>query len=177
MSDLLTIARPYAKAAFVFSKEHKSLKQWSEMLQLITLVTKDDAIQPILNSPRLTHTEIAQCVIDVCAKNIDKEFQNFIKLLSENHRLSLLPQITLLFDSYHSQEENRISAEIVSAKKLSSAEIKPIKDALKRRLGVDIEIVEEIDEKLLGGAIVRAGDLVIDGSIRSKLNKLLTELS
>lgn len=177
MSELITLARPYANAAFELAREQKKYDHWSELLAFMAAVAHDGTMRAVLDSPRLSEEQAAELFISVCRERIDDLGQNFIRLLAENRRLSLLPEITALFELLRREAEGRIEAEVVSAKEISKAQVEAIAKALKTRFGREVNLTTRTDEDLLGGAIIHAGDLVIDGSIRGRLNKLSTALS
>jgi len=177
MSELITAARPYARAAFELAKEQNRYGDWSEMLGFMAAVAHDPTMRALLESPALNVDQGCDLFISVCQDRIDDQGQNFIKLLAENRRLVLLPDIAALFENYRAEAEGKIEAEVVSAKEISQQQINTIAQALKKRLGREVTITTRTDTHLLGGAVIRAGDLVIDGSIRGKLNKLATALS
>ena len=187
MTERTTLARPYAEAVFRLASEQKALQAWSEMLQLAVAVMRDPQVTALAENPRVPRARFVEFMLDVCAaharasaaagKRLDKDGANFIRLLSENHRLALLPEIAALFEERRASAESRIEVELVSAYEITEAQIKAIADALKRRLGRDIELATRIDPALIGGVVVRAGDLVIDGSVRGKLRALATHLN
>ena len=177
MAEFTTAARPYARAAFELAQENKQFDKWSEMLAFMAAVAHDTEMHALLDSPGLTSEQAAEMFNSVCAEHVDERGQNFVKLLAENRRLVLLPEITALYDFYRSEAEGKIEAEVVSAQEITKQELATIAEALKARLGREVKIMSRIDPALLGGAVVRAGDLVIDGSIRGKLGKLARVLS
>jgi len=176
MSELTTFARPYAGAAFELAREQKRFDRWSEMLTYMAAVAHDGGMRALLDSPRLSHEQRAEIFISVCEDRLDDEGRNFIKLLAENARLALLPEIAALYEFMRREAEGKIEAEVVSAQEISKTQTEAITRALKARLGREVHLTARTDESLLGGAIIRAGDLVIDGSIRGRLNKLSTAL-
>ncbi|MDH5180518.1 MAG: F0F1 ATP synthase subunit delta, partial [Gammaproteobacteria bacterium] len=107
-----------------------------------------------------------------CAKGLDDQGKNFVRVLGENKRLNVVAEIAALYERHRAEAEKVVEAEVVSAFAMSDAQRKQMAEALKKRLGRDVNLVSRVDESILGGAIVRAGDLVIDGSVASKLNKL-----
>ncbi|HEX2237436.1 MAG TPA: F0F1 ATP synthase subunit delta [Gammaproteobacteria bacterium] len=177
MSELTTLARPYASAAFELAKEQQQFDHWSQMLAFMAAVAHDGTLRAVLDSPRLSEAQAAELFISICQERIDEQGRNFIKLLAENRRLTLLPEITALFEFMRREAEGKIDAEVVSAKEISQAQMEAITQALKARLGREVNVTARTDASLLGGAIIRAGDLVIDGSIRGRLNQLSTALS
>jgi F-type H+-transporting ATPase subunit delta len=177
MAELTTIARPYASAAFELAKEQKQFDRWSEMLAFMAPVAHDGTMRAVLDSPRLTEEQAAELFISVCEERIDDQGRNFVMLLAKNGRLGLLPEITALFEFMRREAEGKIDAEVVSAQEISKAQIEAIAKALKARLGREVNLTTRTDENLLGGAVIHAGDLVIDGSIRGGLNRLSTALT
>jgi F-type H+-transporting ATPase subunit delta len=177
MAEILTIARPYAHAAFLFADSHQALKEWSGMLEFLAVVAADPEMSELIENPRLTETQIAELFIGIGADRLDENCHNFIRLLAENRRLKLLPEIAALFEIQRRDAEKSIRAELITAFPVTAAQQAAVTAALKQRLGREIELECITDATLLGGAIIRAGDLVIDGSVRGKLERLGNSLS
>lgn len=177
MTERTTLARPYAEAVFRLARERKTLKAWSEMLQLAAAVAADPQVTALTDNPRVPRERFVAFFLDVCGMKLDKDAANFIRLLSENHRLVLLSEIAALYEALRAQAESRVEAEVVSASAVSAAQLKDIAAALKKRLGRDIDLSTRIDPALIGGIVIRAGDLVIDGSVQGKLRALATHLN
>jgi len=177
MAEILTIARPYAHAAFLFADSHQALKEWSGMLEFLAVVAADPEMAELIENPRLTETQIAELFIGIGADRLDENCHNFIRLLAENRRLKLLPEIAALFEIQRRDAEQSIRAELITAFPVTAAQQAAVTAALKQRLGREIELECITDATLLGGAIIRAGDLVIDGSVRGKLERLGNSLS
>ncbi len=177
MAEFTTAARPYARAAFELAQESDQFEKWSKMLSFMAAVAHDPEMHALLDSPRLTGEQAAEMFNSICADHIDEGGQNFVKLLAENRRLVLLPEITALYDFYRSGAEGKIEAEVASAQEITKQQLAMIAGALKTRLGREVKLSVRTDPTLLGGAVIRAGDLVIDGSIRGKLGKLARVLS
>ena len=177
MAEILTIARPYAQAAFQFADAHQALKEWSGMLELLAVVAADPEMTALIENPRMTETQLAELFISIGADRLDDNCHNFIRLLAENRRLKLLPEIATLFEIQRREAEQSIRAELITAFPVTEAQQATVTAALKQRLGRDIELECKTDASLLGGAIIRAGDLVIDGSVRGKLERLGNSLS
>lgn len=174
--EITTLARPYAQAVFELGHEQGRLSEWSATLHLLSQVVGHPDVVRLMASPNLGKAQRAQMLVDICADNLDEEGVNLLRLLAENNRLTLLPDIAALYEIERAAAESRIEAEVISATPLSEAHKKAITDALSRRLGREVTLSCTLDASLLGGAIVRAGDLVIDGSVTSKLNKLSAAL-
>ena len=172
MAESLTIARPYAQAAFLFADQHHTLKDWSEMLELLAAIAADPAMAEVIDNPQLTETQIADLFISIGGERINEKCHNFIRLLAENRRLHMLPDIAAVFEIQRREAEHTVQAHLVTAYPASETQKDAIIAALKKRLERDIELECSTDPGLLGGAIIHAGDLVIDGSIRGKLERL-----
>ena len=177
MAESLTIARPYAQAAFLFASQHQVLRDWSGMLELLAAIATDPEMARLIDSPQLTDTQLAELFIGVGGEQLDEKCRNFIRVLAESRRLNLLPEIAALFEIQRREAEKSIRAELITAFPVTAAQQDVVIAALKQRLGLDIELECTIDASLLGGAIIRAGDLVIDGSIRGQLERLGSALS
>jgi F-type H+-transporting ATPase subunit delta len=177
MAEAITVARPYAQAAFLFASTHGTLKDWSDMLGLLAGIASDDSMRELIDSPQLTETQLADLFIDVAADRVNEKCANFVRVLAANGRLQLLPEIAALFEIQRRDAEGTVQAELVSAFPASEAQQADVIASLRKRLGRDVELSCSIDKDLLGGAIIRAGDLVIDGSVRGKLERLGTALN
>lgn len=172
MAENTTIARPYAQAVFAAASEQGDLQGWSAMLQLAAAVVSHDEVAAIIDSPTLDKAQRGQVVIDICGGNITDAGRNLLQVLAENGRLALLPEIAALYEVERAAAESRITAEVISATPLSDSQKQAIAVALQKRLGRDVALECNVDETLLGGAIIRAGDMVIDGSVAGRLDKL-----
>ena len=170
----LTLARPYARAAFAIAREGNALPAWSDALAFAARVAADPSVAALLGNPGLTQADAVNLLGPDAA---DEGFSNFLGLLFENRRLSLLPEIAGLYDELRSEAERVVKAKVTSAVILPLVEMGKIEDALRRRFGRDVEIETAIDESLIGGAIIAAGDVVIDGSLKGQLGRLRSALS
>lgn len=171
MAEAITIARPYAVAVFSLAQEKGDLQTWSELLQTAAQCAESTEVQAILTSPAVSDEQAVDLLGDVVGK-LSADARNFLLLLAENNRLLLLPEIATLFEELRADAEQMLTAEVVTARALTDAQKTKIAAALKKRLGKEVTLTEQVDESLLGGAIIRAGDLVIDGSALGKLNRL-----
>lgn len=176
MAELTTLARPYAKAAFEHAQAHQQLANWSAMLGLAAAVSQDDTMQRVLKAPRLTSTEKATTFNEVCGDKFDAQAQNFIRVIAENDRLALLPDIFALFELYKAEQEKSIDVDVTSAFALSDEQQDKLAKVLSARLSREVRLHAAEDSSLIGGVIIRAGDLVIDGSVRGKIAKLAEAL-
>lgn len=170
-----TIARPYAEAAFAVATQAKTIGQWSEMLELLAALAGDKRIASMITNPNLGKQKSMDLLFDVCGERLSAEGRNFVRLLAENGRLTVLPEITSLFDKLKSEYEGSIEVQILTAYAIDSSQQEKLAAALKSKLGKDVRISSEQDPSLLGGVKIRAGDLVIDGTIKGKIARLATE--
>ncbi len=172
MAETTTLARPYAKAAFEVALAEKDLGKWSDMLKLLAGVTSAASVVTILMSPRLTAKQQTEMLFGICGKELSGKAQNFVRLLAENKRLTLAGEISKLFEILKAIQEKTVDVELTTAFELNSEVVNKISQALQARLNKQIKIQTHIDKNLIGGAIIRAGDMVIDSSVRGKLTKL-----
>ncbi len=177
MAEKSTIARPYAEAVFSLAREQGRLADWSGMLQMAAQVAGNEAMQDLVGNPGIEKARLADVIIGVCGEVLDEKGQNLIRLLAENGRVSVLPEIAELYEGYRAEAEKTVQAEIIAAYPVSEEQKAKVASALKARLGHEVTLECKTDESLLGGAVIRAGDLVIDGSAVGKLNKLVNVLS
>ena len=172
MAELTTLARPYAKAVFAEASEKNALDAWSDDLSVLAAFAVDADMAKLIKHPALTSTQQADALIDVCGDKLNEAAKNLVAVLAENKRLALLPEIAELYEELKAQLQNTVDVVVTSAFALSDAQADKLATALKARLQCDVRLTSEVDESLVGGAIIRAGDLVIDGSVTGKLSKL-----
>lgn len=178
MSQALTLARPYARAAFAIAREDASFAAWSGALGFAARVAADPRVAALLVHPRLEDGDAVTLLAPETAEGGDGgKFASFLALLADNRRLALLPEIAGLFDELRAEAERIVKATVTSAAELPVGELDAIRAALKRRFGREVEIETAVDEALIGGAVIDAGDVVIDGSLRGKLSRLQSALA
>jgi len=177
MSDNITAARPYARAVFEQAQGDASLQSWTEVLQLLVEVVTHKDMNAVLALPGMGAAEKGELLIEICGDKLSDANRNFVKLLAENGRLTLLVEICELYEEFRAQAESKIEATVTSAYPLSDAQQSAMIEALKKKLGCEVTLVTQTDATLIGGVIIRAGDLVIDGSTRASLSSLATALS
>lgn len=177
MAELTTIARPYAKAAFLFAREANALAQWESMLGLAAAVAETPEMRAYMEQPGISSTAKAQTFGEVCGEQLDQAGRNFIAQLADNKRLALLPSITGQFHVLLAQQQQFSDVELVSAQPLEDAEVEKLVASLNKRLGHDVRVSTSVDASLIGGVLVRAGDTVIDGSVRGRLARLAEQLN
>ena len=175
MSSALTLARPYARAAFALAREQQRLDAWSQQIGFAADVAGSNAVRSLLTSPKMTaDTAVILLAPD---EDLDPDFSEFLRLLEANGRLSLLPEIAQLYEQARAEAEHVVNVTITSATELEPAEVESISAALRRRFGTDIALTRAVNPDLIGGAVIDAGDVVIDGSVRNKLERLRTTLT
>ncbi len=180
MAEKSTIARPYAEAIFQTAQASGQLKEWSAMLQTVLLITADADMQNIIGNTSVNKGQLAQLIIDIAGSGkksvMTDQGCNLVKLLTDNRRLDVVAEISEQFETLKAEAEKTVEAEIISAQEVSAEQQKLIAQKLKDRLGREVSLKCTVDESLMGGAIIKAGDMVIDGSVSSQLNKLSVEL-
>jgi F-type H+-transporting ATPase subunit delta len=177
MAEKVTIARPYAKAAFGYARERSLFAQWSEILATASAVVADERVAGLIASPRVKPSEVVDLIAGIVGPALDASGKNFLNALAQNRRLELLPEIAAMYERLRADIERIADVEVVSASELSEAQRGRLTDALKKRLKRDVRLHVSVDPTLIGGAIVRSGDLVIDGSLKARLDRLAFDLS
>ena len=177
MADRSTIARPYARAAFAEARAEKRLGPWLDALNVGTTVVQDARVQNLLGDPHVTPAQLAQLVIDIAGATLEQHGKNFVQTLAENRRLGYLPEIATIFGELKDAEEGIVDVTVTSAAPLDQQQQLTLSEALARKLKRQVRLHCEIDKTLIGGAVLRAGDLVIDGSLRTRLDRIATELT
>lgn len=186
MADNNTIARPYAEAVFEIAREANALDSWSASLEVASDLLADGQLAGFLGNPVLTDAERLAFVTGLVSSasdgsslldGSDTRGKNFLKLLLEYGRIGVLPEIAAHFEALKAETENAVDVTVTSAAPLDETQKKTIADALQKRLGREIRLETELDENLIGGAVIRAGDVVIDGSLRARLEGLASALT
>ena len=177
MAEAITIARPYANAVFAIAQESGELKAWSDMLAVLAQCVADPKMQSIISSPAVSDEQVITLLADIAGELMVKKGRDFLAMLAENNRLALLGYIAVIFEQLRAEAEQVLTADVTTARALSPKQQASIAAALKKRIGRDVTLNTRIDESLLGGAIIRAGDLVIDGSAVGKLNRLANAIN
>lgn len=175
MSEALTLARPYARAAFSIAREQSRLAPWSQALGFSAVAAEIPAVKNALSDPRVGAAVINELLSP--PGDADASYQQFLTVLADNHRLVLLPEISALFDELKADAERVVKADVTSAKTLDAAELTQLRNALKKRFDREVEITAHVDESLIGGVVINTGDVVIDGSIKTKLARLHASLT
>ncbi len=177
MSEAITAARPYAQAAFDEAQKQGDLKGWSEVLQAGAAASANAEVKIVIGSPRATDKQLEALMLAVTNAQAGSAQGNFVRLLVENQRLALLPEIAQMYEALRAEAEKSVDVVVASAFELSEAQKQKISDSLKKRMGRDIKLACEVDKALLGGVVIRAGDKVIDGSARTRLSEMASALA
>ncbi len=175
MSEVITVARPYAKAAFDVAVKHKALDKWLEMLAFSTEVVKNETVQSLLQGSLGTQ-KMGELFVQLCGDQLNEHGQNLIKVMAENGRLSALPAVLAEFVALKSELDKQLDASVCSASPLSDADITKIQASLEKRYGRTVKLNCSVDPSLMAGLVIKAGDEIIDATVRSKLNRLAEAL-
>ncbi|HUI60785.1 MAG TPA: F0F1 ATP synthase subunit delta [Steroidobacteraceae bacterium] len=177
MADKLTIARPYARAAFEEASSENRLTQWSDSLQVAAQVVQDPRVATLIGHPQVTPEQLAQLLIDIAGPALGEHGANFVRTLAANHRLLYLPEVSALFEVLKDEAQGVADVTVTSAAALDESQKQKLSTALEKRLKRKVRLHAQVDPNLIGGAILRSGDLVIDGSLSSRLERIAYELT
>ena len=177
MAERATIARPYAKAAFAAAREQGRLAEWSRWLGNAREVVLSEEFRLLESSPGVSAAQLEDLIAGICGADLDAQGRTLLGLLTENGRLDFLPEIAVQFKALEAEDQNVADVEIVSATTLGDEQKARLAAALRTRLRRDVRLQCSVDPELIGGAVVRSGDLLIDGSLKGKLERLETELT
>ncbi len=177
MAEKATIARPYARAAFEYAHPRGQLVEWSGLLGVAAAVVADERVRALTKNPAVSSDQVVELVAGIAGDRCHAEARNFLRVLAGNRRLALLPQIITIFEQLRSEAENTLDVQVTTAYALTDAQRSRLSVALTRRFGRDVRLHETVDTALVGGAVVRAGDTVIDGSLKGRLEQLAAQIS
>jgi F-type H+-transporting ATPase subunit delta len=180
MAEKATLARPYARASFAYARAAKALPAWSEFLANAATVVGDAKIAGALGNPAIDagrRIELIAALLARANRPVDAAGRNFLALLAENGRLALLPEIAAQYETLRAEAENIVDVDVATALPLTPEQQRSLCAALKRRLGREVRLAETVDPALIGGAVVKAGDLVLDGSLKGRLERLITQMT
>jgi F-type H+-transporting ATPase subunit delta len=176
MASFTTIARPYARALFEYAQAHKAVPKWSERLALLSAAAQHPQMRVLLNQPQRSRAERAELLAGLLDKKAEAAAHNFLRILADNNRLLALPEIAEQFEQLRAEQESTVEATLITAQEVPKAQLAAISKALEKRFGKKVQLQDQTDASLIGGAIIKVGDLVIDGSIKSQLDKLAASL-
>jgi F-type H+-transporting ATPase subunit delta len=177
MAEITTIARPYAEAVFKLAREQGKLPQWSDTLELLATVVAHPEMAALVGNPRLTHQQVVELVVSVCRDQLPAEAVQLLKVMAENKRLSVLPQVHQRYEALRYESEGVLDAEITSAFPLAEKEVAAISESLSAKLGKRVKATSQVDQSLIGGVKIAVGDWVVDGSVRARLDQMAVALT
>jgi F-type H+-transporting ATPase subunit delta len=178
MADRLTVARPYARAAFAQAQADARLAQWSTALGRAAAAVGDARVRALFGSPKTSSAQLAELITGVAGgSELDEKARNFIRLVAENKRLAFLPEIAQVFEGLKAESERIVDVSITSAAPMGEGEKSKLVAALEKRFARKVRVQSDVDATLIGGAVVRAGDLTIDGSVKARLARLAQDLT
>ena len=172
MSELSTLARPYAEAVFRLAQDEKDLAGWSSRLQSLALIVSDAQVARLIADPAVAADRVAGLIVEVAGGDLGERGSNFVKVLAENDRLSLLPEIGVQFETLKADAEGTLEATITSAQELSQVQLDELVAGLKARFNRTVNVQVVVDPELIGGAVIAIGDQVIDGSVKGRLQRM-----
>ncbi|QBZ84238.1 ATP synthase subunit delta [Hydrogenovibrio crunogenus] len=172
MAELITIARPYAEAAFEVAKEEGKLAEWSEQLANLSAIASDESMTAYMVNPSVTSEDVLKLLVDVMDSNLNSEVKNLLTVMAENKRLDALSEVAEVFEELKAAEDKRVRATVISARKATVEQKKKLSAALNAKFDAEVEITYEEDASLISGIKIKVGDWVVDGSALSQLNKL-----
>lgn len=175
-TEISSIARPYAEAVFDLASENDNLELWSEMMEFLSVVVADGDMSSLIGNPSVDSARLTDILLDIAGGRINEQCQNLVKLLVRNKRIPIIPEIAVQFEALKNQKEGAIDVVITSAFEMKPAQEQIIADALKKKFNREVNISNKTDPNLIGGIHIKAGDTVIDGSIKGQLNRLANEL-
>jgi len=177
MQEKTTIARPYAQAVFETASEENKLSEWSEMLSLLDMIVSDAQMKTVLTNPKLDAAALCDFIQGVCNQGLSETGNNLVKVLADAGRLSFIPEINKLYEQLRAEAEGVVEVDVISAYELAPEQQASISEAMAKRLGKKVEIINEVDNSLIGGVVIRAGDTVIDVSVKGRLKALASQMT
>lgn len=177
MAEAITIARPYAQAAFDEARKLADLKGWSEVLLSLAEAVCHPEVRAVVTSPRVAKAQLEKLMDGLLGQQAKPQQRNFVRVLVDNQRLLVLPEIAAIFENLRAEAEKTVNVVVDSAFELSDAQKEKIVSSLKTRMGREIKLVCKVNKELLGGIVIRAGDKVIDGSARTRLGEMANALA
>ena len=176
MTDFTTAARPYANAVYDTAKETGTLDSWGDALANLAAIVSDAQMSEVLNNPEMGKQQKGELVNQILGDKLTGQQQNLVKLMAENGRLSIMADVQQQFEVARAKAENKVEAEVVSAFQLTEQQTDELVNTLKNKLGCDVTLTTTVDESLIGGVVIKAGDTIIDASMKSQLDSLALSL-
>jgi F-type H+-transporting ATPase subunit delta len=176
MAETVTIARPYAEAAFKLAKEQNQLERWSQMLELLELVTQDADAARCIGDPNVSAQQLEGMILGACGERLDGTGRNFVQVLVHNDRLAVMPEIRAMFEQLRLEHEGVLEAEIYSAFAIDEAQVAQLVNKLESKYKRKVRAQVSVDSALIGGVKIVVGDKVVDATVRGKLDSMSTAL-
>jgi F-type H+-transporting ATPase subunit delta len=177
MADAVTLARPYAEAAFKLAKQHQSFAAWSDTIQLLEAVTADPRVSTSINNPNFGTEQIERLLLGICGDRLDGHGRNFVQVLAQADRLVLLPQIRELYEQLRAEHEGVLEAKIQSAFPMTDEQVRALVARLEAKYKRKVTPQVGVDAELIGGVRVVVGDKVLDATVRGKLETMAAALT
>lgn len=177
MAEIYTLARPYAEAVFSLAEAGDSFASWSTALAALSAIVGNDDVSALMTNPAIDDATLADAIIGVAGEDLHEPARNLVRVLADNGRLVLAPAIAELFEASLAERENRVDVDVRAATELSEAQQGALAEALEKRLSRRVRLSFERDESVIGGVVIRAGDLVIDGSLSAQLERMRQSLT
>ena len=172
MEDASALARPYGMAAFKQAREEGNVKEWSNMLQLLVLIMQDATMRGLIANPKVNDQQLADLIIDVGGDGLSQTGMNLVRVMAENERLAEVAGVAAVFEQERDRTEGRSHVDVTSAFALTDKQQASIAESMSKRLGTEVSVSVTVDKSLIGGVVIRAGDTVIDASLRGRLAQL-----
>ena len=176
MAEAITVARPYAMAAWRHAESNGKVDLWSEMLALMADIVRNETMAKIVGDPRVDAGQLSRLMLDICGGRLNKEAESLVRILVENGKLGLMPEIASVYASLKSEAGGAVDATVLAAFPVNAKLEQEIAAAMQKRLNREMNFTTEEDKSLLGGVVIRVGDMVIDASIKGQIEALANEL-
>lgn len=177
MAEIYTLARPYAEAVFSLAEADEGFASWSTALAALSAIVSNDDVASLMTNPAIDDATLADAIIGVAGDDLHEPARNLVRVLADNGRFALAPAIAELFEANRAERENRVDVDVRAATELSEAQQTALTEALEKRLSRKVRLSFERDESVIGGVVIRAGDLVIDGSLSAQLERMRQSLT
>jgi F-type H+-transporting ATPase subunit delta len=177
MKEQAKLARPYATAVFGMAWQSGTVEEWSELLRVLSLVVSDPLMREVVADPRVPRDTIVSLVLSIPGEGVSEAGRNLVRILVENQRLGLLPAIAAQFEAERARAQRRETVEVRSAYPLGAEIEGIIARVMRERLGHEVDLAVQVDPSIIGGVVIRAGDHVVDGSVKGRLAQLAGALA
>ena len=172
MENASVVARPYGLAAFKQAREEGNVEEWSDMLQLLVLIMQDPTMRGLIANPKVNDQKLAELIIDVGGDGLSQSGRNLVRVMAENERLAEVAGVAAVFEQERDRTESRSHVDVTSAFALTDKQQASIAESMSKRLDTEVSVSVTVDKSLIGGVVIRAGDTVIDASLRGRLSQL-----